>query len=149
MYYESFWVAVSAAAPVIALAVVVAYADMTREVTLRMRGIDPFLGRRFPVWKAMSAKEDKPPHDARIAGRWYRTTVGLHRLNVLGQAAVLAFSLASLAYQANEMPPALGIAAEVGGLLAILGAGATGERLMDALYDVAFREAQERENPAT
>jgi hypothetical protein len=145
MYHDSFWVAVSAAAPVIALAVVVAYADMRREVTLLTREIDPFLGRRLPVWKVMSASEDKPPRDARIAGRWYRTTVGLHLLNVLGQAAVLAFSLASLAYQVNEMPLALGIAAEVGGLLVILGAGATGERLMDALHGVAFREARERE----
>jgi hypothetical protein len=139
MYRETFWVAVSAAAPVIALAVVVAYSDMRREEALFMRQLDPM---GLPVWKTFSASEDKSPPDARRAGRWSRTGVGLHLLNILGQTTVLAFSLTSLAQRVNEMPLALAIAVEVGGLLALLGAAVAAERAMSALYDQAWVEAQ-------
>ncbi|HEY1623870.1 MAG TPA: hypothetical protein VGG16_08720 [Streptosporangiaceae bacterium] len=148
MYRETFWVAVSAAAPVIALAVVVAYNDMKREEALFKRQTDPLLRHSLPVWRYFPAPGLKIPKDARRARRWTWASVGLHRLNVLGQAAVLAFSLTSLAQQVNEMPLALAIAAEVGGLVALLGAGAAAERKMDALYEVAVRWAAERDDSA-
>lgn len=166
MYRDTFWVAISTAAPVIALAVVVAYNDMRRENALFMRQSYPLLGS-LPVWRSISGSDQemvkeeqrgrrwtvwrylppsdmrylKPPKDKRRVRRWTWTTVGLHRLNVLVQATVLGFSLTSLAQQVNEIPLALAIAAEVGGLVALLGAGAAAERTMDALYEVLHREA--------
>lgn len=138
MYRETFWVAVGAAAPVIALAVVVAYSDMRREQALYMRQLDP-VGR--PIWKTFSAPELKIPPHARRAGWWSRTGVGLHLVNVLGQTMVLAFSLTSLAQRINEMPLALAIAVEVGGLLALLCAVVAAERAMSELYNQAAVEA--------
>lgn len=65
-------------------------------------------------------------------------------MNVLGQTTVLVFSLSSLAQRLNEMPLALAVGVEVGGLLALLGAGVAAEKAMCALYDLAWVEAQNR-----
>jgi hypothetical protein len=133
MYHETFWVAVSAAAPVIALAVVVALNDMRREEALYNRDIEPSQG--VPIWRYVPPLGG--PKAAGIVRRWTWTAASLHRLNVLGQATVLAFSLTSLAQQVDEIPPALAIVAEVGGLLVLLGAGVASKRMLAVLFQVA------------
>jgi hypothetical protein len=142
MYNDTFWVAVSAAAPVIALAVVVAYNNMRREKALYMREIEPSGG--LSIWRYEPALGG--PKAARIARRWSWTAVSVHRLNVLGQATVLAFSLTSLAQQVNEMSLALAIVAELGGLLALLAAGMASKRMLEILFQVALFKSRRRDD---
>jgi hypothetical protein len=144
MYRETFWVAVSAAAPVIALAVVVAYNDMRREEALYLRDIEP--SGALPIWRYVPPLGG--PKAAGIVRRWTWTAVSLHRLNVLVQATVLAFSLTSLAQQVDEMPLALAIVAEVGGLLVLLGAGVASKRMLEVLFRVALWESEHRDDVA-
>jgi hypothetical protein len=147
MDHDTFWVAVSAAAPVIALAVVVAYSDMRREEALYMRSIEPF--GVDPIWR-YSPPPGGPGGDrvVRKIRRWTWTAVSLHRLNVLAQATVLAFSLTSLAQRVDESPLALAIVCEVGGLVALLAAGVASKRMLAFLFQVTYAESQNRDDDA-
>lgn len=133
MYHETLWIAVSAVAPVIALAVVVAYNDMRSDETLHRRQMCK-LGD-FPIWRYV----DPPggPRAAQSVRRWNWTASGSHLVNLLAQATVLAFSLSSLAQHVDEIPLALPISAEVAGLLAILAASVASRRMTELLFQIA------------
>lgn len=119
MYHEAFWVAVSASAPVIALAAVVA------------------LGGVFSL--AWQATEWNIDHDAivpkksdygraiELLRKRFNRAVSITRwtcmANTILQAAMLAFALTSLAARIDELPAALTIAAEALGIIAMLMAG--------------------------
>jgi hypothetical protein len=141
--YESFWLATAAAAPVIALAAVVALPD-TSEVTgdVIPRLVDDWFATPAKVRAAMQAagavgtalevlsKFDYtatgPDYAARRAAavraiRPLRVAMAAIRwtaiCNVLAQAVVLALSLTALAYNVDVMPRWLAIALVVGGIL--------------------------------
>ena len=124
-FHENFWLAASAAAPVITLAIVVAIPDAAN--------------MRFRAAGAMRAAEDQRrvsevsgPHDrpdrdsardrageSLWATRWAvqvtRWNVRLCYANLIAQAVLLAFSLAALAYGLDLVPPWLAIVVAVGG----------------------------------
>jgi hypothetical protein len=114
MYHETFWVAVSAAAPVIALAAIVALGDATADAS------------RGRQWMIDHPSWTRPPEKRALvrAGGKAVTNIGLAIgvlcvLNTILQAVVLAFSLSSLASGVDEMPTAVAIAAEVAGIIAV------------------------------
>jgi len=94
-YHESFWLATGAAAPVIALAAVVALSDALQ-----------------------TERDAKSPYGI-WAASWGTATVTsmISILNVIVQAALLAVSLSALAYGQNVMPPWVAIVLAVGGIL--------------------------------
>jgi hypothetical protein len=125
-FHENFWLAASAAAPVITLAIVVAIPDAAN--------------MRFRAAGAMRAAEDQRrvsevsgPHDrpsrdsvrdrageSLWATRWAvqvtRWNVRLCYANLIAQAVLLAFSLAALANGLDLVPPWLAIVVAVGGV---------------------------------
>lgn len=134
--YESFWLATAAAAPVIALAAVVALPEASGiyqhelqhimdewfGTPTGLRAAMQAAGATEPVVEAMSDIDLSPLREtvaemtlpARILAaviRW--TAIG----NVMLQAVLLAFSLAALAYNVDVMPRWLAIVLTVGGIL--------------------------------
>jgi hypothetical protein len=134
--YESFWLATAAAAPVIALAAVIALPDASgiyREdiqhaidewagnteklrSTLRTAGFkESELGVvhsvDFPALKKSLAKTTLLFRVIADAVRW--TAIG----NVLLQAVLLAFSLTTLAYNVEVLPRWVAVVLTVGGIL--------------------------------
>lgn len=125
-FHENFWLAASAAALVITLAIVVAIPDVAN--------------MRFRAAGAMRAAEDQRrvsevsgPHDrlsrdsardradeSLRATRWAvqvtRWNVRLCYANLIAQAVPLAVSLAALAYGLDLVPPWLAIVVAVGGV---------------------------------
>jgi hypothetical protein len=114
MYHETFWVAVSAAAPVIALAAIVAYTDANRTgSSSRQWAVD------HPPWTY-------PPHQRHAAGdkivearSLTLMVVLVCTLDTILQAVMLAFSLSSLASRVDEMPTAVAVAGEVAGIVGL------------------------------
>ena len=92
MYHETFWVAVTAAAPVIALAAIVAFSDSTANAS-RMR---QFQVDR-PLWTFPEENRDLAQAKARTAANLGGLVALLCVCNTILQAVVLVFSLTSLA----------------------------------------------------
>ena len=124
MYREAFWVAVCAAAPVIALATVVAYTDV-HELVMDWASIGADRSLRDELQPGDKFLDDTAMLVLQSAAAWL-----LCLANLVVQAAALAFSLASLAYARNEWPPWAGIAAGVGGIsaLAVIAIASAGAR---------------------
>lgn len=115
-FHEAVWVVAGTAAPVIALAEVVSLADTVRE------SLD-----FFTDFMDGSLERDHVPSTSRhwLYERRQRQTLwteGIGLFNLLLQAALLAVSLTSLAYQTNFIPLWLAIVAAVGGLLLLAAA---------------------------
>ena len=112
-FHESFWIATSAVAPVIALAAVVALTDALTlvgrisilESTLKERSEgDPWL-QNYLARRAQDTRK----------GAW---AAGLTTLvNLIIQAALLAVSLSALAYDQDIMPLWLAVTLATGGIL--------------------------------
>jgi membrane associated rhomboid family serine protease len=114
-FHESFWVVTGTAAPVIALAAVVALGEILRDMGAS--------GEKF-----MRVLLDSSPDNAEVV-KWMadvsrkptrKMVRALHAAvlsNLLLQSAFLAVSLVSLVDEANLVPPWIAIAAAVGGLL--------------------------------
>lgn len=109
-YHDSFWVVVGGAAPVIALAAVLAAKDTGAQLWQWRQStfVDLVRGKR-----AMSSPP-RPMENRFIGLIW----VGLHLffVNIVVQAVALGFSLLSLAYGKNEISPTFGVIAGIGGL---------------------------------
>jgi hypothetical protein len=107
MYHETFWVAVSAAAPVIALAAIVAFGDQGQSVSRVRQGqlANPWWS--YPDQNREWARRIANVGDLRARGAWLLLILG----NMILQAVILGFSLSSLASPVNEMPTALAVAA--------------------------------------
>ena len=110
---SNFWVATSAAAPVIALAAIVALPDAAAAVGKSSE----YLNELHRLWP-------QPDRSARIVillnriFRWWRMLVwALTAANLLAQAALLAVSLSALAYGRDTIPPSAAIALAVGGIV--------------------------------
>jgi hypothetical protein len=115
--HDSFWVATSAVAPVIALAAVIALSDVM-----------PILGRVNVVESAVQQHPNKDSwiqdQMARIARdtRKWALIAGLTTLvNLIIQAALLAVSLSALAYDQDIMPLWLAVIMATGGILLLAG----------------------------
>jgi len=122
-FYESFWVATSAAAPVIALAAVVALPDAStvRSVaSRRYRRRRDQIGDRHPleaIFEPLPGARELSMLQARSAWSASLLVWGTTLVNLVVQAGLLAVSLSALAYQQNVMPPWLAIFLAVGGIL--------------------------------
>jgi len=125
-FHENFWLAASAAAPVITLAIVVAIPDaanMRFRAAGAMRAAE---GQRRV--SEVSGPHDRPSRDSAgdrageslRATRWAvqvtRWNVQLCYANLIAQAVLLAVSLAALAYGLDLVPPWLAIVVAVGGV---------------------------------
>lgn len=114
MYHETFWIAVTAAAPVIALAAIVAFSDSSANASrMRQWQVDR------PLWTFPDENRDLARAKARTAAGLGQVVALLCVCNTVLQAVVLAFSLSGLASRVDEMPPEVAIAAEVAGLAAL------------------------------
>ena len=114
-FHEGFWVATSAAAPVIALAAIVAIPDLAGHVTMTSRDVDTATGQR----PGRPDSSDPVMSLARGARRWSVMALVVTLVNLLAQAALLALSLWSLAYNQDVMPPPTAIILPVFGVLAL------------------------------
>jgi hypothetical protein len=109
-FHESFWIATSAAAPVIALAAVVGLPDTAAVAQLGIHRLrEPLEG---PLLAAMPEALSRA-QDRLVTLLFWATTVG----NLIVQAGLLAVSLSALAYQRELMPAWVAIALAVGGIL--------------------------------
>ena len=128
-FHESFWLAASATAPVITLAVVVVIPDAAvirfRAARRERELIDLVASAaRAPSEKVPSGSATEPEKaafDQRLIGlgwavRATRRNVRLCYANLIAQAALLGVSLAALAYSRDFVPPWLAIAVAVGGV---------------------------------
>ena len=124
-FHENFWLAVSAAAPVITLAIVVVIPDAAGIRFRTARRERELLDRLART--AFAASKEAPPDPERAALRrrlmrvgWVaratRRNVRLCYANLIAQAALLAVSLAALAYSRDFVPPWLAIVVAVGGV---------------------------------
>lgn len=115
MYHDTLWIAVSASAPVIALAAVVALGDAAGEAY------------RSTEWNIDHPQIGSPPQavldrQKQLSRRFSAAqmiVVIVCLLNTLLQAGVLGTSLASLAGHTDYMPAAAAVVFEVLGLVAI------------------------------
>ena len=136
--YENFWLATAAAAPVIALAAVVALPE-TSTITTKFlqRTVDDWFGNPARTRSMMLAAGAVGPalevlsnidfSDVRAKANKLRPIVLLRVIaaairwisicNVLLQATLLAFSLATLAYNVDVMPRWLAIVLTVSGIV--------------------------------
>jgi hypothetical protein len=100
-YHEAFWVVIGAAAPVVALAVIVSLPD-----SLTLAG-------QADMDRGVNALREAANGVYRLAARIFVT--GL--INMLLQAGLLAVSLVSIEDGANCVPPWTAITATVGGIV--------------------------------
>jgi hypothetical protein len=108
---ETFWAVAGGAAPVIALAAVVALPDLQSAIETYFKVNHPFDPKtRTPVLPATGLQTTL--WSDRI--RFYALMA-----NVVLQAAVLGVAMASLAYRFSVVSPVVVIAAEVAGVLAL------------------------------
>lgn len=143
-YREAFWLAASAAAPVIALAAVVALPDArATEFQAVASSYDTFFdelfksgvlsksGEEFLAWMKEENRRSRP---ALAATRIRQLVLS----NVIIQAGLLAVSLSALATSRNLTPPWVVIALEVSGILLLswtVTGGTTIRRKMKAYAD--------------
>ena len=129
MYREAFWVAVSAAAPVIALAAVVAYAD-ANDLMRQVAAVNQVL------------TDETLESDDKLVSRYAGIpelgliAVSLCIANLGLQAVTLTFSLVSLANGRNEGPTWAVLVAEVGGIVALAFAAVASQRARRRLADL-------------
>jgi hypothetical protein len=137
-YHEAFWVATAAAAPVIALATVVAGPDADGVGVL---AVDRRSALRMREWQ-----KGKPAPDA-ILREAKRTTALIisaylaFLLDLLIQAALLAVSLSALAAGQNVMPPWVAIVMAVAGILILAWAVSVTAAIRRQLEYLATRES--------
>ena len=116
-FHESFWIAASTAAPVITLAIVVV---IPGAAGIRFRAANreqELLDLRVPATDPdKAAKLEKRLMKLGWAARVTRLNVRLCYANLIVQAALLAASLAALAYTRDFVPPWLAIIVAVGGV---------------------------------
>jgi hypothetical protein len=113
-FNESFWVATSAVAPVIALAGVVALPDVSligRANNLRARIERLRLSEKYPGQHAFLVGV------ARDAAKWASFASLTALVNLIIQASLLAVSLSALAFKQDIMPFWLAIFLATGGIL--------------------------------
>jgi hypothetical protein len=121
MYHEAFWLAVSVAAPVIALAAIVAYASARAKADRMWQwAVDRGLG--LPQGTE-SSTDREDAQQARSLPSSLRVTASMSMTNTILQAIVLAFSLSSLASGVDRMPTGFAVVFEVAGIF-ILAASA-------------------------
>lgn len=138
MYHEAFWLATSAAAPVIALAAVVAYSDAAEHHHQRVN-VANLLGFRGML--VGPARPGNPaagvPATIGVASRKMAVVAGPGTclVNLAIQAVVLAFSLASLANETDEASKTWVIAATVGGIALLTFAAWESTRARGALSE--------------
>lgn len=110
--FDTFWVATAAAAPVIALAAVVALPDLT---TAEFRVVK----RLYDKAIADGVTDSSFFHEPRAARllRKARIARGMTMVNVIIQAVLLAVALGALATDQNLMPPLAAIVFAAGGIL--------------------------------
>jgi uncharacterized membrane protein YbhN (UPF0104 family) len=115
-FHESFWLATGAAVPVIALAAMVAMADLARHVTLTSRDVDTTTKQRH------GRPDSSDPVISLARGARSKSVMALvlTLINLIAQAALLAFSLYALAYSRDVMPPPVAISLAVGGVVALV-----------------------------
>jgi hypothetical protein len=127
-FHETFWLAASAAAPVITLATVVVIPDAAG---IRFRAERRKWELHLPASTASATSKEVPaapvtdpgkalpeqrPIGVEGAVQVTRRNVRLCYANLIAQAALLAVSLAALAYSRDFVPPWLAIVVAVGGL---------------------------------
>jgi hypothetical protein len=113
-FQENFWIAASTAAPVITLAIVVVIPDAAG-IRFRAENRKHEL-RHHPVPAADPEKFEKRLLKLERAVQVTRRNVRLCYANLIVQAALLAVSLAALAYTRDFVPPWLAIVVAVGGV---------------------------------
>jgi len=117
MYHEAFWLAVSVAAPVIALAAIVAYASARAKADRMWQwAIDRGLG---VTQGAESRMDPGPAKQARSLPSSLRVAASMSMTNTILQAIVLAFSLSSLASGFDRMPTGFAVVFEVAGIFVL------------------------------
>jgi hypothetical protein len=121
-FHENFWLAASTAAPVITLAVVVVIPDMAG-IRFHAERKKRALLELVDDTASVAAAETSPlpaanPHQPTLdwALKVTRRNVRLCYANLMAQAALLAVSLAALAYSRDFVPPWLAIIVAVGGV---------------------------------
>lgn len=116
MYHETYWIAVSAAAPVIALSAIVAMADV---------GAISSASRQWqiehPPWTCPEESQELANKIGHLAWDMLTFAARLAWFCMALQATVLAFSLSSLAGRIDEMPTWVAIAGEVASIVALSG----------------------------
>jgi hypothetical protein len=124
-FNANFWLAASAAAPVITLAIVVVIPDaagMRFRAARRERELLHLVSRSaFVMSEEVRPEPEKAALQQRLmrlgwAVRVTRRNVRLCYANLIAQAALLAASLAALAYGRDFAPPWLAIVVAVGGV---------------------------------
>ena len=151
-YHESFWIAASAVAPVIALAAVVAMSDAASimgearraEYSMRMSRIlagARLLDEAYRRDLAAAQQDRVAEGEARGAGKWSLIAWLGTLLNLAIQAALLAVSLWALAYHEDVIRPWVAIIPAIGGivLLACIALVAAEQRY--TLQNPLFRKA--------
>lgn len=133
-FYEAFWTVTGAAAPVIALAAVVSAAEVARESDRMLRSYVEFqagrvLGELQPnkqeldrIRSLFVAVEKTDREAENSLGALIQAERAL-QANVGLQAALLGFSLISIAYHANFVPPLVAVVSAVLGVMVLGVAG--------------------------
>jgi hypothetical protein len=121
MYHEVFWVAVAAAAPIIALAAIIAFSDQMAR-----------LGDLYP--DARKLYDDGHRDLSRAYTRSNITATLLSLGNTVAQTVVLGIALSSLGGSVNEIPAWSAIALEVAGLAAVATVALVGVVIRAAIW---------------
>jgi hypothetical protein len=128
MYHETFWLAVSAAAPVIALAAFVAYASARAKADRMWQWrIDRGLGLTQSTQGRTNHERAKQVRSVRSN---LRAAASVYVINTILQAVVLGFSLSSLASGFDRMPTGFAVVLEVAGIFSLAAS---------AMQDAIFR----------
>jgi hypothetical protein len=139
--HESFWLATATAAPVIALAAIVALPDTSviaqKFIDLRLK-MDP---RPTPYQERLL----KAAQVVVLLPKW--TTM----VNLIVQAALLAVSLWALAYEHDVIPPGVATVQAVGGILLLAWSASTAttfNRMLERRIPVIVRSPENKESPS-
>jgi len=120
MYHEAFWLAVSVAAPIIALAAIVAYASARAKADRMWQWA---VDRGLALTQGAENRTDPERAKARSLPSSLRVAASMSMTNTILQAVVLAVSLSSLATGLDRMPTGFAVVFEVAGIF-ILAASA-------------------------
>jgi uncharacterized membrane protein YbhN (UPF0104 family) len=119
-FHESFWVATSAAAPVIALAAIVALPDLSSTLAKTTQDVRTARDGRRPA-SGENPAADPEMAQARLEWRLSMLYWAITIVNLFAQAGLLAFSLWALADKQDLMPLGLAILLAVIGILLLAG----------------------------
>lgn len=135
-YHEAFWIVAGTAAPVIALAALVAlpdtsdiYQDLGQALLdEQLSSIKQFYALYQVNFDTELAKEYRKllgPPDELVESRFFKNFATVIRLGAVGnvflQAGLLAACLAALAYDRDVIPPWIAVILAVGGVLLLAG----------------------------